>query len=167
MRILSDRNVNCESVRRNLFSLDHSVTVETFASLDCTGASTTATFTSNICATTASKYGLSVDLKCSMDPSRLPLQSNAIVQRYCVIATVILSYVMVHQLFFILHFFNSSFGSSNGLCDGPPQAFKAFVKSECHSGEFTSGSEYFTCPDQSKAKNTCYRLIMCYLESTM
>jgi hypothetical protein len=36
----------------------------------------------NVCSASSSKYGTSVELKCSADATRLPLEQDAIMERY-------------------------------------------------------------------------------------
>lgn len=51
---------------------------------------------------------------------------------------------------FRISFFVSSYSSSDDVCDGAPQAFKAFIKSECQPNQLTGATKTFTCPGQSK-----------------
>jgi hypothetical protein len=57
--------------------------VHTYGTTDCAGApSTTKEYSMNVCSETSAKYGSSVEVKCSTDATQLPLQQDAIMERY-------------------------------------------------------------------------------------
>lgn len=102
----------------------------------------------NVCSASSSKYGLSVEVKCSADASRLPLEQDAVMERYgrCITLSIAISNSSNHHA--ICFAIISTYETPNTECSGLPTTFKAFLKYPCGAGDLSDSTEYLACSDK-------------------